>query len=87
MGGWVGPRVGLNDVENRKFLTLPRLELRTLCRGNSSQAGEKFEAKENLHIANETRSITNGRADLNCIEKLSSYLTESTTCPLQRSAG
>jgi hypothetical protein len=24
----VGPRAGLNDVEKRKFLTLPRLELR-----------------------------------------------------------
>jgi hypothetical protein len=26
IGGWVGPRAGLDDVENRKFLTLPRLE-------------------------------------------------------------
>jgi hypothetical protein len=31
-GGWVGPRTGLNDVEKRKFLTLPGLELRPLCR-------------------------------------------------------
>jgi hypothetical protein len=23
IGGWVGPRVGLDDVEKRKFLTLP----------------------------------------------------------------
>jgi hypothetical protein len=28
MGGWVGPRAGLDDVEKRKFLTLPGLELR-----------------------------------------------------------
>jgi hypothetical protein len=28
IGGWVGPRAGLNDVEKRKFLTLPELELR-----------------------------------------------------------
>jgi hypothetical protein len=27
MGGWMDPRAGLNDVENRKFLTLPGLEL------------------------------------------------------------
>jgi hypothetical protein len=27
VGGWVGPRAGLGDVERRKFLTLPRLEL------------------------------------------------------------
>jgi hypothetical protein len=25
--GWVGPRGGLDDVEKRKFLTLPGLEL------------------------------------------------------------
>jgi hypothetical protein len=28
--GWVGPRAGLNDVEKRKFLTLPGLKLRLL---------------------------------------------------------
>jgi hypothetical protein len=27
IGGWVGPRTGLDDVEKRKFLTLPVLEL------------------------------------------------------------
>jgi hypothetical protein len=32
VGGWVGPRAGLNDVEKRKFLTLPGLELRPLGR-------------------------------------------------------
>jgi hypothetical protein len=30
MGCWVGPRACLNNVENRKFLTLPGLELRPL---------------------------------------------------------
>jgi hypothetical protein len=28
IGGWLGPRTGLDDVEKRKFLTLPGLELR-----------------------------------------------------------
>jgi hypothetical protein len=28
IGGWVGHRAGLDDVEKRKFLTLPGLELR-----------------------------------------------------------
>jgi hypothetical protein len=28
--GWVGPRAGLDEVEKRKFLTLPGLELRPL---------------------------------------------------------
>jgi hypothetical protein len=32
IGGWVDPRVGMDDVEKRKFLTLPRLELRPLGR-------------------------------------------------------
>jgi hypothetical protein len=32
LGGWVGPRAGLDDVKKRKFLTLPGLELRPLGR-------------------------------------------------------
>jgi hypothetical protein len=27
LGGWVDPRAGLEDLEKRKFLTLPGLEL------------------------------------------------------------
>jgi hypothetical protein len=30
IGGWVGPRAGLDEVEKRKFLTLWGLELRPL---------------------------------------------------------
>jgi hypothetical protein len=29
IGGWVGPRAGLEDVEKTKFLILPGLELRS----------------------------------------------------------
>jgi hypothetical protein len=32
IGGWVNPRAGLDDIEERKFLTLPGLELRILGR-------------------------------------------------------
>jgi hypothetical protein len=32
IGGWVDPRAGLDDVEKRKFLTLPGLDLRPLSR-------------------------------------------------------
>jgi hypothetical protein len=32
IGGWVDPRAGLNDVEKKKFLTLPGLELWPLGR-------------------------------------------------------
>jgi hypothetical protein len=36
--GWVGRRAGLDDVEKRKFFTLPRLELRPLCRPACSKS-------------------------------------------------
>jgi hypothetical protein len=36
-GGWVDPRASLDDVEKRKFLTLPGLELRPLGRPARSQ--------------------------------------------------
>jgi hypothetical protein len=38
IGGWVCLRTGLDDVEKRKFLTLPGLELRPLCRPACSQS-------------------------------------------------
>jgi hypothetical protein len=38
IGGWVGPRTGLDDVEKRKFLTLPGPELRPLGRLGRSQS-------------------------------------------------
>jgi hypothetical protein len=38
IGGWVGPRAGLDDVEKRKFLTLPGLELRLFGRPARSQS-------------------------------------------------
>jgi hypothetical protein len=38
VGGWVDPRAGLDDVEKRKFSTLPGLELRPLCRPARSQS-------------------------------------------------
>jgi hypothetical protein len=27
IGGWLGPRTGMDDVEKRKFLIMPRLEI------------------------------------------------------------
>jgi hypothetical protein len=38
MGGWVGPRAGLDVVEKRNFLFLPGLELRPLRRPVRSQS-------------------------------------------------
>jgi hypothetical protein len=37
-GVWVNPRVGLDDMEERKFLTLPEFELRLLGRPARSQS-------------------------------------------------
>jgi hypothetical protein len=42
LGGLVDPRAGLVDVEERKFLTLPRLELRPLGRPACSQSLYRF---------------------------------------------
>jgi hypothetical protein len=38
IGGWVDPRACLDDVEKRKFFTLPGLELRLLGRPARSQS-------------------------------------------------
>jgi hypothetical protein len=38
IGGWVGPRAGLDAKEKRKFLTLPWLELRPVGRPARSQS-------------------------------------------------
>jgi hypothetical protein len=38
IGGWVDPRAGLDDVEKRKFLILPGLELRPLGRSARTQS-------------------------------------------------
>jgi hypothetical protein len=35
---WVGPRAGLDDVEKKKFLNLPELELRPLGHPAGSQS-------------------------------------------------
>jgi hypothetical protein len=51
-GGWATPRAGLDDVEKRKFLTLPGFELRTLGHPARNQSlyrlrypGSNFNAK------------------------------------------
>jgi hypothetical protein len=38
IGGWVDPRTGLDDVERRRILPLPGLELRALSRPARSQS-------------------------------------------------
>jgi hypothetical protein len=38
IGGWVGPRTGMDDMEKRKFLPVPGLERRPLSCPASSQS-------------------------------------------------
>jgi hypothetical protein len=38
IGGWVDPRTDMDDMENRKFLTLPGLELQSLSCAAHSQS-------------------------------------------------
>jgi hypothetical protein len=38
IGGWVDPRAGLDNMEKKKFLTLPGLEPRPLSRPSRSQS-------------------------------------------------
>jgi hypothetical protein len=38
MGGWMGPRTDLHDVEMKKIFPLPRLKLRPLCRSSRNQS-------------------------------------------------
>jgi hypothetical protein len=38
IGGWVGPRAGLDDIKKRKLLPLPGLELRSLRRPARNQS-------------------------------------------------
>jgi hypothetical protein len=42
IGGYVDTRTGLDDFENRKFLTLPGLELRPLSRPSRSQSLDRL---------------------------------------------
>jgi hypothetical protein len=37
IGGWVGPRTGLDNVKRRRILPLPGLELQPLSRPTHSQ--------------------------------------------------
>jgi hypothetical protein len=59
MGGWVDPRVGLDDVERITFLTLPGLELRTQVRPAPSQSLYRLhytKSEENAWSSKWTRS-------------------------------
>jgi hypothetical protein len=57
---WVGPRVGLNNVETRKFLNLPGLELRPLGRPPTALFRQ---AETNFHLHVPVAVSLGGRAN------------------------
>jgi hypothetical protein len=50
IGGWVGPRAGLDDVEKIKLLTLPGLELRPLGRPARCQSLYRLSCLGSTHV-------------------------------------
>jgi hypothetical protein len=50
IGGWVDPGAGLDDVEKRKFLTLPEHEFRPLGHPAHSQSVYLFYPGSFIHI-------------------------------------
>jgi hypothetical protein len=50
IGGWVDPRADLDDVEKRKFLVLPGLELQPLGRSARSQSLYRLRYPGSIHV-------------------------------------
>jgi hypothetical protein len=59
----VGPRAGLDDVEKRKFLVLPELELQPLGRPARSQSLSRLQV---IHLENLLRSLHGGEWSAAC---------------------
>jgi hypothetical protein len=59
IGSWVDPRAGLDDVEKKNFLTLPRLELRPLgCPArNQSPCRLRYSDPVRVALKNEFQTI------------------------------
>jgi hypothetical protein len=58
IGGWVDPRAGLNDMEKRKFLILPELELEPLGRAAHSQSLYRLSYRGSPNSINRLGSLT-----------------------------
>jgi hypothetical protein len=64
IGAWVGPRTGLDDVEMRKFLTLPGLELRPLYHSALSQSLYRLRhpgSTDNISVKSNKVTVTSHR--------------------------
>jgi hypothetical protein len=70
IGGWVDPRAGLDDMEKRKFLTLPGLELLPLGRPSRSQLLYRLRYPGSIKNSNTITLYL--RAELNTRDQLQS---------------
>jgi hypothetical protein len=71
----VGPRAGLDDVEKRKFFTLPGLELRSLGRPARSQS--LYRLRYPMQIEEDILSTTSKAGDSDKAEKTGNWRTWS----------
>jgi hypothetical protein len=62
IGSWVGPKPGLNDAEERKFSTLPGLELRPLGYPACSQSlyRLRYPGSYNIHLVTDKKGSCGG---------------------------
>jgi hypothetical protein len=98
IGGWVGPRAGLDDVEKRKFLILPGLELRPLGRPARSQSLYRLHRKEIRGLVDGDtvysctcfptfrRNLLIPFSELNGVRLWPSYVDSHANCCTQRKA-
>jgi hypothetical protein len=63
IGGWMNPRAGLEDLERKKFFTLPGLELRSLGRPASSQSLYRLRDQGNIYC-----HVLGGTGDENALQ-------------------
>jgi hypothetical protein len=62
IGGWVGPRAGLDDMEKGKFLTLPGLKLRPLGRQARSRSLYRLRYPGSSLVTNRSRKLQQSNA-------------------------
>jgi hypothetical protein len=72
IGGWVGPRAGLDDMEKRKFLTLPQLKLQPLGRPARSQSLYRLHYPGSLYIL--TYCVNSDRDFLKLLTAILDYI-------------
>jgi hypothetical protein len=73
IGGWVNPRAGMDDLEKRKFLTLPGFELRSLRHPASRYTDYATPAPHNSIILKEIWKTCTWTMVTTCLSRWSIY--------------